>query len=38
MRQWRGFEAKVMAGGRGAEEHNGGLSGVRETFSGGLIF
>ena len=33
-----GEEAEVMAGGRGTEEHGGGLSGLREKFGGGVRF
>ena len=36
MRQGVGAEAEVMAGGRVAEEHGGGLSGLQEKFGGGV--
>ena len=37
VRQGGGAEAEAVEGGRGAEEHNGVLSGLQETFDGSII-
>ena len=34
MNQGGGVEVKTMEGGRGAEDKNGGISGLQETFGG----